>query len=57
MNKGKNAHNLPLHGPLIQGNLCVFCTIKTTRSIQSFARFLRETRKSSLVPLVLVNGF
>lgn len=57
MNKGKNAHNLPLHGPLIQGNLCAFCTIKTTRSIQSFARFLRETRKSSLVPLVLVNGF
>ena len=56
MNKGKNAHNLPLHGPLIQGNLCAFCT-ETTRSIQSFARFLRETRKSSLVPLVLVNGF
>ena len=50
MNKGKNAHNLPLHGPLIQGNLCAFCTIKTTRSIQSFARFLLETRTSSLLP-------
>ena len=57
MNKEKNAHNLPLHGPMTQGNLGAFCTIKTTRSIQSFARFLRETRKSSLVPLVLVNGF
>ena len=56
MNKGK-AHNMLLHGPLSQGNLCAFCTLTTTRSIQSFARFLRETRTSSLVLLVLVNGF
>ena len=55
MNKGEKAHNLPLHGLLIQSNLRAFCTLKTTPSIQSFVRFLHETRSSSLVPLVLVN--
>ena len=57
MNKWEKAHNLPLHGLLIQSNLRAFCTLKTTPSIQSFVRFLHETRSSSLVPLVLVNGF
>ena len=57
MNKGEKAHNLPLHGLLIQSNLRTFCTLKTTPSIQSFVRFLHETRSSSLVPLVLVNRF
>ena len=39
MNKGKKAHNLPLHGPLIQGNLCAFCTQKNDTVYPVFRSF------------------
>ena len=33
MNKGKKAHNLPLHGPLTQDNLCAFYTEKKNDAV------------------------
>ena len=39
MNKGKKAHNLPLHGPLTQGNLCAFYTEKNDAVYPVFRSF------------------
>ena len=44
MNKGEKAHNLPLHGSRDSKQFVTFFTVKTTRSIRSFACFLRGNR-------------
>ena len=45
INKGEKAHNLPLHGSRdSQQFVCFFFTVKTTRSIRSFACFLHGNR-------------